>query len=75
MESLCAVEGTEVQFNCSGVQSWHVGCCKMYHDDGMETLTLNASMTSDNYSFTEQTIYCSSGDDEVIAATLTTVGK
>ena len=72
---MCAVEGTQVEFHCTGATIWYIG--HHPYNDEMDTLTLNASMDTENSSASGsgvEYITCIQGDD-YIDASLVTVGR
>ena len=45
---MCAVEGTQVEFHCTGATIWYIS--HHSYNDEMDTLTLNATMDTGNSS-------------------------
>ena len=76
MISKCAVNGTQVEFQCSGASWWYVDY--VYYEGAVDTITLEAVMDGTNITsgdFTSDVIICYSSYFEVHDAYLIVVGK
>ena len=76
MINKCAVNGTTVEFHCTGATVWHIG--SLTANDGtppLATLTLTASMDSESSSSEMDFITCQSSQHGITDASLITLGK
>lgn len=74
MISKCAVNGTQVQFQCSGAKAWYRDSIFIPDSINMETITLEANLDTDTgpQNFT---ITCNFGFTSYRSADLIVVGK
>ena len=74
MISKCAVNGTQVQFHCSGADAWYIDSMIIPDSINVETITLNANLDADTgpQNFT---ITCNFGFTGYRSANLIVVGK
>ena len=76
MISKCAVDGTQVEFQCSGASWWYVNF--NYYEGAIDTITLEAVMDDTNITtgdFEIDVIVCYSSNSEVHDAHLIVVGE
>lgn len=74
MISKCAVNGTQVEFQCSGAMSWYKDSTPIPDSTNMETITVEANMDGDT-GLQNFTITCDSSLTGYENAELFVVGK